>query len=164
MIIADSGEFVDQRFWSKVIKGPAESDCWIWVGSVADDGYGRYWTARDGKQVVVRPQRFLYEKLHQVILPSTTLLLHRCDVSLCVRAEPGEHGHLRPGTHGENRADRSGRREKFAGHKIARGLQTAARPADIAQQIRHDVLSHGYDGGRIRAIANGLNPDDPRLF
>jgi hypothetical protein len=26
------------RFFRKVIKGPAPDDCWIWVGAIADDG------------------------------------------------------------------------------------------------------------------------------
>jgi len=32
------------RFWEKVIKGPGPSSCWLWVGAIGDDGYGRYWT------------------------------------------------------------------------------------------------------------------------
>lgn len=31
----------EDRFWSKVIKGPSRNDHLLWAGAVADDGYGR---------------------------------------------------------------------------------------------------------------------------
>lgn len=31
-----------ERFWTHVVKGPRETDCWIWTGAIADDGYGQY--------------------------------------------------------------------------------------------------------------------------
>lgn len=34
----------EKRFWEKVIKGSGPSACWIWVGAIGDDGYGRFWT------------------------------------------------------------------------------------------------------------------------
>jgi len=49
------------RFWSPVVKGPGERHCWIWAGAIADDGYGRFWTMRDGKQSVYRPSRYAYQ-------------------------------------------------------------------------------------------------------
>jgi hypothetical protein len=45
------------RFWRHVVKGPGERDCWIWVGAIGDDGYGRFWTTRDGRARVLRPHR-----------------------------------------------------------------------------------------------------------
>ena len=42
-------------------EGPRETDCWLWAGggtaAIADDGYGRFWVARDGRQRVLRPHR-----------------------------------------------------------------------------------------------------------
>lgn len=35
-----------RRFWSHVVRGPGEWDCWLWVGAIADDGYGRFWITR----------------------------------------------------------------------------------------------------------------------
>jgi len=33
------------RFWSHVVKGPRETDCWLWAAggtaAIGDDGYGR---------------------------------------------------------------------------------------------------------------------------
>lgn len=48
------------RFWSHIVKGPRETDCWVWIGAVEDDGYGRFW---------VQP------RLHQ--LQQRVLRLHR---------------------------------------------------------------------------------------
>jgi len=49
------------RFWSHVVKGPHETDCWLWAAggtaAIGDDGYGRFWVSRDGRQRVLRPHR-----------------------------------------------------------------------------------------------------------
>ncbi len=49
------------RFWSRVVKGPRETDCWLWAGggtaAIGDDGYGRFWVSREGRQRVLRPHR-----------------------------------------------------------------------------------------------------------
>lgn len=45
----------EARFWSKVIKGPRENDCWLWVRAVADDGTaGSISTATDERRPSVR--------------------------------------------------------------------------------------------------------------
>jgi hypothetical protein len=44
----------EQRYWSKVTKGP---DHWLWTGSKSADGYGRF--SADGKSVLAH--RFAYQ-------------------------------------------------------------------------------------------------------
>lgn len=158
-----AGSTVESRFWSKVVKGPALTDCWIWVGAIADDGYGRWRLKELDRWFVVRPHRYAFEQLHDIVLTHEDILLHSCDVTLCVRADP-EHTHLRIGSHAENRAERTQRRERFAGLPQARGLKSIARRAQIANDLRAAVLEHGYDTARIRAIVQGIDPKQPPLF
>lgn len=55
----------ETRFWKKVIKGPAASSCWLWVGAIGDDGYGRYWTQTEtGTQRMLRAHRAAAEIIH----------------------------------------------------------------------------------------------------
>ncbi len=32
-----------ERFYSHVLKGPEPDSCWLWLGAISDDGYGRFW-------------------------------------------------------------------------------------------------------------------------
>jgi len=67
-----------ERFWGYVLKGPAPDDCWLWTGAIADDGYGRFWTAgADGGQKIFRPQRYAYTALTGRVLTPDVLILHR---------------------------------------------------------------------------------------
>ncbi|QNE46137.1 hypothetical protein F1C58_03900 [Glaciihabitans sp. INWT7] len=75
-----------ERFWAHVVKGPAQEDCWIWTGAIADDGYGRFWIKDGDGQKVVRPQRFAYQLATGLQLPEYVLLMHSCDVPICVHA------------------------------------------------------------------------------
>ena len=62
-----------RRFWSHVVKGPGERDCWCWVGAIADDGYGRFWTRTpEGGQKVLRPHRVTFAMAIAVHASSTT--------------------------------------------------------------------------------------------
>lgn len=95
------------RFWEKVITGPRPQDCWIWVGAIANDGYGRFWVSRDGGHRAVRPRRYAYEHLTGETLDPGIALMHVCDVPLCVHATTDADSHLVPGCSGIEHA-RSG--------------------------------------------------------
>lgn len=156
-----------ERFWRHVVTGPAADDCWIWIGAVGDDGYGRFWTAGDGtKQRVMRPQRFLYRALTGVDLPPDTMLLHRCDVPLCVHVElDSDTSHLRVGGAPENQRDtaRAGRqRNRFTAERFA-SLPRAERVAR-SRQLRDVVRAHGWDADLIARAMSGAGPDHPVLF
>lgn len=48
------------RFWSRVVKGPRETDCWLWArdgAAIGDDGYGRD-RAIFASDATGRPSRF----------------------------------------------------------------------------------------------------------
>lgn len=95
------------RFWEKVIKGPGPSACWIWIGAIGDDGYGRFWTQTPGgDQRMLRAHRAAAEIIYGVEAITDQLVTHLCDNPLCVRAEKGTTGHLFIGTHAENMIER----------------------------------------------------------
>ena len=155
------------RFWRYVVKGPAASDCWLWTGAVSDDGYGRFWTKQDGgRQRAVRPQRYAYEEATGVALPSSVLLLHGCDVPLCVHADVDpELSHVTPGTHRDNMLDRAqkGRHENRWTVVHYRGLPREER-VRRSRELRDAVRDHGWDPERIRRALNGIGPSQPTLW
>lgn len=78
-----------ERFWEKVEKTPT---CWLWLG--AHNGkYGKFW---DGTKVVFA-HRMAYELENG---PTNQLVLHSCDVPLCVRPS-----HLFVGSQSDNIQD-----------------------------------------------------------
>ena len=156
-----------ERFWAHVVKGPRSDDCWLWTGAVSDDGYGRFWTAGvDGGQRTIRPQRYAYRLATGVDLPATVLLLHRCDVPLCVHADANpQRSHVRPGTTRDNMDDRSRRGRARNGTTTLgmRGLARAER-ARRSRQLRDAIRDGGWDDHAIRSILHGVNLDDPTLW
>ncbi|MCK2028065.1 hypothetical protein KZC56_17345 [Microbacterium sp. SSW1-47] len=156
-----------ERLWKHVVKGPDPDDCWIWTGSVGDDGYGRFWTAGDGiQQRTMRPQRFLYRHLTGIDLPPSTMLLHRCDVALCVHVDVDPAvSHLRIGGAAENQRDaaRAGRqRNRFTIEKYA-SLPRADRVAR-SRRLRDTVRDHGWDPQLIARALSDAGTEHPTLW
>lgn len=155
------------RLWSHVVKGPEADDCWIWTGAVGDDGYGRFWTAGDGiRQRTMRPQRFLYRHLTGIDLAPDTMLLHRCDVPLCVHVDVDPAiTHLRVGGAPENQRDtaRAGRqRNRFTIERFA-SLPRADRVAR-SRLLRDTVRDHGWNQDLIARALSGAGTDHPTLW
>lgn len=67
-------------------------DCWIWTGSIRNDGYGRYPVNRQWKGA----HRVAYE-LYKGPIPEGLLVRHKCDNPLCINPE-----HLELGTNKDN--------------------------------------------------------------
>jgi hypothetical protein len=154
----------EDRFWDKVIKGPRPNDCWLWTGAVSDDGYGRYWIGTVQGQKAVRPQRYAHEILTGGQLPSHVMLMHVCDIPLCVRATGGEDTHLVPGTQAENLLDRSQKRRHANAYTWRwRGVGRANFAAQ-SRQLRDALKEHGWDESVIGPLMSGHDPDAPTLF
>lgn len=156
-----------ERFWPYVVKGPDDDDCWIWTGAVGDDGYGRFWTAGDGiRQRTMRPQRFLYREISGIDLPADTMLLHRCDVPLCVHVTlDSETSHLRVGEARDNQRDtaRAGRqRNRFTIERFG-SLPRAERVAR-SRRLRDAVRDHGWNPDLIARALSAAGDDHPTLF
>lgn len=154
------------RFWSRVLKGPEPDDCWLWVGAIGDDGYGRFWTRNGDRQKVVRPQRVAYAQITGRELTEDVMLLHWCDVPLCVHADvDAAVSHVREGTGRDNMLDRS-LRGRYAGPSTALGQRGVARQqrAQRSRDLRAVLLEHGWDRERMAAAAAGIGENQPSLF
>lgn len=68
-----------QRFWPKVDRSGGPDACWLWLGYLFVNGYGRFWFA--GKHV--RAHRWAYEAENGPI-PDGLVLDHLCRIRACV--------------------------------------------------------------------------------
>ena len=152
------------RFWSFVVKDTDPAGCWIWMGAVADDGYGRFWIKREGKQRAVRPHRYAYAITHgQAALESAAILMHSCDVPLCVKAVSGPGSHLWAGTQLENMADKilkGHHGNQYIGPKGLTRAESAARSRQLRESIKNGVLV----GDAVAQYKNLVSSDQLRLF
>ena len=85
------------RFWERVIK---TEYCWIWPGSLTQDGYGQH---HDGDKLI-GAHVFAWEQEHGPLNKKYELDHAICHNRQCVRPD-----HLQPVTHSENAARVSGR-------------------------------------------------------
>lgn len=154
------------RFWEKVAKGPALSDCWLWTGAVSDDGYGRFTLNTGGRTEAVRPHRFAFHLATGIPLRGFGPLMHDCDVPICVHySDEVELTHLLEGTNRENMLDRlAKRRDKNGSNFRWRGL-ARAQFAARSVALRDEVRAYGWDRPqRVAALLAGVDPDAPTLF
>lgn len=153
------------RFWEKVIKFTDPSACWLWVGAIGDDGYGRFWTQTEtGTQRMLRAHRAAAEIVHGYDAICGQLVTHLCDNPLCVRAEKDTTGHLFIGTHAENMAEREARGRGNLHNPLWKHQGRAARAAS-ARLLRAHTLAHGYDQHQVDELVRGIiMPGQQPLF
>jgi hypothetical protein len=83
----------EARFWRSVVRGAGpDGQCWQWVASGNQKGYGRF--SVDGRHVMVH--RFSYE-LHIGPIPEGLEVGHKCHNRRCVNPD-----HLEAMTHRRN--------------------------------------------------------------
>jgi hypothetical protein len=126
------GATEEERFWSKVDKS---GDCWLWLGSLNEEGYGKFHSGRS----CVRAHRYAYKLLVGPIPPGLNLdhLCHTRDESCrlgneCPHRRCVNPAHLEPVTQREN-VHRS---------PLARSVEAAA--ASIRNRT-HCPRNHPYD-------------------
>lgn len=149
------------RFWSKVLKGPDSGDCWLFLGVIADDGYGRYFLRQDGKDTSVRPHRYAFELDAGAPLGDGVVLRHVCNIPICVRPDPA---HLIVGTQRQNMLDRAwdGRHANGASWRWrGTGRKTFAVRS---RALRDAALARGWDPAILGPLMSGTDPDAPTLF
>lgn len=86
---------VEERFGLQWMPEP-NSGCWLWCGTMADTGYGKLYAFGQTKASAHRVSHIL----HIGPIPAGMMVLHRCDVRLCVNP-----AHLFVGTAGDNTKD-----------------------------------------------------------
>nr|WP_287454452.1 hypothetical protein [Rhodococcus sp. (in: high G+C Gram-positive bacteria)] len=156
------------RFERYIVRGPHVDSCAIWVGAVADDGYGRFWLMRDGRQRVVRPHRYALARALGVPLTDEVTALHLCDNPICVRVTLDEDTrvggvrHVVDGTQSQNLLDMGAKGR--GGGRRQRGLWYGPdRNARAARSRRlRDAVRGGWDEDAVRAALLGASA--PTLF
>lgn len=154
----------DERFWSKVIKGPRPEDCWFWVGAISDDGYGRFTLNQGGHTRAVRPHRYAYWLATGIWFDDMPSLMHDCDEPICVHATNDSGSHLMIGNHRENMLDRSRKLRHSNGSGLRYWGMGRAAQADRSRRLRGELLVNGWNQERIAAIRFNHDPDTPTLF
>jgi len=117
--------FASARAWHRFLrKAVFTSNHTIWIGALANDGYGRFHDPDYGdgdlpagrRDETVRVSRWLWWAWHGP-LPARTVVMHTCDLPICVRRD-----HLRPGTQRENLLMAAGR-NRLAHFTAGRGTR-----------------------------------------
>lgn len=132
---------VEYRFW-KFVDRLGDDDCWLWRGSIQ----GKYGSIRiEGKSAGAH--RVSYQ-LHKGEIPEGLVVMHSCDVPLCVNPN-----HLSVGTYSDNTQDmlRKGRALKSADTRarISRGLQGRL----VSPETRKKISASAKAGGSARMSA-----------
>ena len=83
---------IERKFWERTDKrGP--DDCWPWLGTLTDSGYGRIYIA--GRRIIAT--RISWEIANGKPFPEGLIACHRCDNPICVNP-----AHIWPGTSQDN--------------------------------------------------------------
>ncbi len=145
------------RFWSHVVRGPREVDCWIWTGAIGDDGYGRFWVPPrldQLKQRVLRPHRVAWALAEGESIDLPPVVEHVvCDNPICVRADGTLLDHLEESTQAANlsRIAQHGR----GGARCYRGRMLGREATYQRSLALRAAVAEGWDDERIdRALAS----------
>jgi len=104
------------RMDKNIVRGPNETDCWIWTGAKNDKGYGQMSIVQNGKSIKIYTHRLMWERVYGPI-PEGLEACHKCDTPLCCSVD-----HLFLGSHKENMNDavKKGRNHHGERHRFAK--------------------------------------------
>lgn len=128
------------------------TECWHWVGSRSEIGYGMFASARDTYGCPEIVAHRIAWHLWNGPIPDGLKVLHRCDVRSCVRPE-----HLFLGTQADNVADMIAkgrdRRNPLRGERNHRSRLTDALVRAIRAEARAGAVTQ-----RALAAKYGVSP------
>ena len=144
----------EKRFWKKVIKGPTRNACWLWVGAIGDDGYGRFWTqAETGKQCMLRAHRAAAEIIYGHNAIAEKLVTHLCD----------NHSASEQKTAGKGTSSSAPMPKIWPSAKpvveaiyITHSGSGRATRAASARLLRDLTLTYGYDQHQVDELVRGI--------
>ena len=114
------------------------SGCWIWMGWLDENGYGKLRVSPNTKRI--RAHRWSYQ-LHKGPIPNGKFICHTCDTRSCVNPD-----HLYVGTAKENNLDRK-RRNRGGQLKISGEL------SKVRKLTKEQVLEIRNLTGSLSSIA-----------
>jgi|DEB3_MinimDraft_2_1074329.scaffolds.fasta_scaffold08932_3 hypothetical protein len=126
-----------ERWALKVNRSSDPSECWLWTGASIRGGYGHFRRKINGIQKMYKAHRFSYEHFNNngEMLPSSTLVCHKCDNPKCVNPQ-----HLFLGTQQDNINDKIKKGRLKWG--IKRGFRIISE--DDVKKIKEDYASGLY--------------------
>lgn len=118
------------EFWDRVAVKD-ESQCWLWIGSKNNRGYGHFWTKTpDG------PRKYLAHRIsYELASPRfdhTLFVCHSCDVPACVNPR-----HLWLGTPSDNMKDSFKKGRKQVPRLSGEACGGAKLSGSQVEEIRH---------------------------
>jgi len=134
------------NFDSLLYKDPT-CGCWIWLGTVAQNGYGRITTARNRDK---KPHHLLYEQTYG---KWSGMLRHLCHTKLCCNP-----AHLMPGTAADNSADEVRANKTLKGDRNGHSILTEYQVIAILTRATHSSLdkSLGIEFGVSRCTISDI--------
>lgn len=129
-----------------------QSGCWEWNGSLAIDGYGRFWM--DGKTIAAHRASYI---LHHSPIPHGKMILHVCDNPKCVNPH-----HLVLGTHRDNVQHMQERGRFLVGEQNASSRITTDQARVIIKKlmegakVRTLAKQMGFSRNLVKGIANKI--------
>lgn len=147
---SDRHDPIEKRFWKRVQIG-APQDCWLWTGSVDDNGYGMLssgtgdlTSTRQG-----RASRLSYEIANGPI-PAGMVVCHHCDNPRCVNPS-----HLFLGSQSDNTRDMVAKRRQ------ARG--TRHSQVKLTEENIHEIRRRLLAGETQKTIAEHFHVDQSTI-
>jgi len=116
--------------WQEWFDVDPQPGCWLWKRGKMSAGYGVVWV----RSSCQRAHRVSYA-YHVGPIPEGKVIMHKCDVRLCVNPE-----HLQPGTPQENTSD-----------MVVKGRNSRKLSDDQVRQIRWEHVELGISRSELGA-------------